>query len=554
MGLDVWQYNADGKIIQRWHIHEPQVGNYIASLQPLKGKAMAVGCYGKGVFIITLPGESKNAWRRPPLPTGAAAETNRNNHSDNTGTGTPAYAPEPRGARPPSVAQMERLRDALLLIARWKPRGSVVVPVCDDWRTEGNWIDHYGKMWALLYSMTGLDEMGGYEDPCFVRSYTWVNAHWRKGEAARHWLVAGWRNSSSRHALQDLLDGGRTQASVDDHGEAYPTAVAGPNLYQTVDLPAGNYFVSVYLVNLSAHKIPANRHRDSVVEIAATPTLAAGIKKIGRFPGDIQPAEIFAHSRPIARARCENDFGGVYKRFFLHLAPAGFRYRGLPMGCITVCIKRNHSLNAACEGLFVDPLGRIPRIGYRTVAIGSRRAPGIILRPRQPIPAYLPGEPYIPSETGFPTPAHPFYSIPVVHMPPAGELGGALLQQLLHLRSTNSQWFARRVSSEALFLARYMIGTQPGGRPPVTYLLKAPQQAIMSNRFFAGLLRDVPAQTLADSFYPPMSIYAGGDDELWAWRTHKAARNSDSRRPLPLAQTYSLYHAWWEGRLKNCSN
>ncbi|MGC8561478.1 MAG: hypothetical protein ACP5O1_12480, partial [Phycisphaerae bacterium] len=62
-GLDVWQYNTQGKVINRWHIHEPQVGNYVECLQPLQGGAMAVGCYGKGVEIVTLPSQSRDAWR-----------------------------------------------------------------------------------------------------------------------------------------------------------------------------------------------------------------------------------------------------------------------------------------------------------------------------------------------------------------------------------------------------------------------------------------------------------------------------------------------------------
>ncbi|MGC8561538.1 MAG: hypothetical protein ACP5O1_12825, partial [Phycisphaerae bacterium] len=62
-GLDVWQYNTQGKVINRWHIHEPQVGNYVECLQPLQGGAMAAGCYGKGVEIVTLPSQSRDAWR-----------------------------------------------------------------------------------------------------------------------------------------------------------------------------------------------------------------------------------------------------------------------------------------------------------------------------------------------------------------------------------------------------------------------------------------------------------------------------------------------------------
>jgi hypothetical protein len=365
--------------------------------------------------------------------------------------------------------------------------------------------------------------------------------------------VKGWRNSTNPRTLQDLFHGGRTQSSDDDHGEGYPDTIDGPNLYQTVDLPVGSYVFSVYLCNDDAHAGGWNRFRDYAVELASTPELAAQIGRIGWYEKNhIQPAGAFSTSRPAAISRCEYFNGGVYKRFFVHVAPAGVRYRGLNMGCITLCIRRNYSLNAICEGLFIDRLGRLPRLGYRRG--GSAGQPPIVVEKRPSVPAFKKGQPYIPADFGIPAPRPHVIFLPPPSIPRACYEAGAVMQQLLHLRRADGPWFSAVARPEVVVLARFLEGARVHGRPPAACFYKQFRQAIWNPRFLASLLRDAALQAAADRIYPPMSRYMPGQDEYWAWEKRTKNPKVTDQQIWPLPQVFKLYHAWWEKHLHQCLN
>ncbi len=389
--------------------HLADVGSYVQAILPLPNGRVLIGSYGHGVSVInpqTLAG-----WRR----SGKQATPGRITRPGRMLR--PAMVGYPKPAAIPTVQQIIALRNALVKVKPDDPAEPEVIPLDDDWRTRGNWIDHYGRMWSLQYSMTGLDTGGGYDDVCSLRSDAWVNTHWRNGEAARHWLAKGWRNSTDPRTLQDLFHGGRTQASDDDHGEAYSSTVDGPNLYQTIGLPVGDYIFSVYLLNDDGHRVD-NRTRDYTLQVSDTPELAHVIGRIGWYEKKhTQPAGVFARSRPTAISWCEYFCGGVYKRFFLRVAPAGIRYRGMNMGCITLCIHRNYSLNAICEGLFIDRSGRLPFIWY-----GHVRPGGITLHYRRSVPAFKRGEPYIPGDFGFIKPQPNEHLIPPLEDATSGQM------------------------------------------------------------------------------------------------------------------------------------
>ena len=144
-GLDVWQYDAQGNIIRRWHIGEPQVGNYVQSLLPLKGGAMAVGCYGKGIKIVTLPGQSRDAWKTGGGKKLIAAPS----------TVMPVAIPtEPQGARPPSARELTKYAPQLKHSVEKAPRIRFpwAAALRTDWATQGDWVARYGREYALLCS------------------------------------------------------------------------------------------------------------------------------------------------------------------------------------------------------------------------------------------------------------------------------------------------------------------------------------------------------------------------------------------------------------------
>ena len=334
-GLDVWQYNADGKIIQRWHIHEPQVGNYVESLRPLKGNAMAVGCYGKGVFIITLPGESKNAWRK--AAPGTVAGSNGNN----------AIIPsEPRAARPPSACELTAMANAIRtqLINSSGQKQPRIVPLPDDWRTEGSWLGRYGKYWIDLAAVCSpYDFVWGTDESSVF--YVVGLAIPLAGDEPRYWVQQ--LQTANRRALElpapymqsrvklyhARLDQDRRDASIDDHGEVCPASAQGPGLYTSLNVPAGPYVLSIYDCNDNGHA-PGNADRDYRVDVRVHPPMASP-----------ENDRSFQREPRLAMGRVANFVGGVWNRFLVR-GPAD----------ITVQISRNHSMNTMFNAMALDPL------------------------------------------------------------------------------------------------------------------------------------------------------------------------------------------------------
>jgi hypothetical protein len=328
-GLDVWQYDAEGAIINRWHIHRPQVGNYVQCLQPLKGGAMAVGCYGAGIRIITLPGQSKNAWR----------------NSVKTKTQL-ADAHEPQGARPPSAGELDAMAAAIrteLLESKGKKQPRIV-PLPDDWRTEGNWLGRYGKYWIDLAAVCSpYDFVWGTNEAAVL--YCPELAYPRSGDGPRYWVQTVQTANpralelpkpymESREILYHVparLD--RRDATTDDHGEAYPAWEQGPGLYITLNVPAGRFILSQYEWDDNAHS-GQMACRDFIVDVRQHP-------KEDSVENDLS----FHHEPTLATARVCSFYGGVWKRFLV---------RG-PID-ITVRISRNHSLNANFSALALDSI------------------------------------------------------------------------------------------------------------------------------------------------------------------------------------------------------
>ena len=230
-GLDIWQYDVEGKIINRWHIHrphrqgyveylldpwfvnhslkgdDPQVGNYIQCLQPLQGGAMAVGCYGAGIRIITLPGQSRTAWR-------TAAKSNTQLAA--------SHVHEPHGARPPSEKE---LAAAIPALDQGTAEASQIhfpwaAPLRTDWATQGDWVARYGREFAVLCTAHY-----PFDYHVVSRSYLdWasgmIGPHHAARDSVREWQT--YADTENRRSLYVPELGHRRQTCWDDHGEAYP--------------------------------------------------------------------------------------------------------------------------------------------------------------------------------------------------------------------------------------------------------------------------------------------------------------------------------------------
>ncbi len=307
-GLDVWQYDAEGAITRRWHIHEPQVGNYIQCLQPLKGGAMAVGCYGAGIRIITLPGQSKDAWR------------------DVAKTATQfAAAPEPQGARPPSAGELQPMLHVATSGRACRGRGAYIG---SDWSSQGDWVGRYGRQYGVLCGACSPGSLViGWGD--YYQVAGGIGHGGRAADKMRAWIGA--KRTRDKRILWDPASGGRRQAECDDHGEAYPTSRQGPGLLFSLRTPAGTQMLSVYFTNDNGHTGSA-RCRDYLICLRRE---GAGSQSLAE--------------ESAARARVCSFWGGEYVRFLL---PGP--------GVYALEIRRNHGLNTEVSGIFFDRLSGPP--------------------------------------------------------------------------------------------------------------------------------------------------------------------------------------------------
>ena len=329
-GIDVWQYSKAGTITNRLQIHEPQIGNYITSLLPLPGGAMAVGTYGHDVSIITLPGAA-NQWKR------------------SVGGTAPAVR-EPRGAAPPTRQQLASLAARLAETIKdgpSKPQPAVVA-LSDDWRTEGNWLGRYGKFWIDLdgaWARHGAHRYGllwGYGTP-------WVQFRLRTAlpfrDVVRAWI--GTASAANRNSLELPLPFAglqsangerfsatpRRQSENDDHGEVYNPLSQGPGLLFTLTVPRGWSVLSFYEFNDDGHVGNGTPRRDYRVAVSSHPYSLRGlIQRSGfRETGGI-------------RTRVVNFAGGgVWKRVMVR-GPAD----------VSIRITRNHSFNTILNAVALD--------------------------------------------------------------------------------------------------------------------------------------------------------------------------------------------------------
>ncbi len=359
-GLDVWQYDAEGAIINRWHIHRPQVGNYVQCLQPLKGGAMAVGCYGKGAEVITLPGQSKDAWRDAAEPKAQFAA-----------------APEPHEARPPSERELNAMAAAIrkeLLESKDKKQPRIV-PLPDDWRTEGNWLGRYGKYWMCLFA--GRESIGNLvwnSVPRHVRQLEFDGPHVqmvggprRLPDTSRYWVQQDF--TGNPRALQlppayypgngQLLRGfgqagkQRRISEIDDHGEAYPAWWQGPDVNVLLTIPRGLFTLSFYEWNYNGHTT-ANRLRDYAVSVQTFPNGWRYGHLWSRGRG--VPAACYRQPSKVV-ARAEQNWGGEWVRFLVRgPVEVGVRFH------------RNYSFNTHVSGAALDWTAQRPPPYFCSVA------------------------------------------------------------------------------------------------------------------------------------------------------------------------------------------
>lgn len=247
-------------------------------------------------------------------------------------------------------------------------------PLRVDWATQGDEVGRYGSLCGILCAADGI------ADNYLVRArnikiHPMLGPHAMEGDGLRRWLQRV--RSNNLRCLYAPWQGSRIDSSWDDHGEVYPHSFSGPNIAVAVALPGGNavYRLSLYFWNDDGH-VGINRQRDLLVQIFPLPkrlwhAITPPPREVQILPHNEAADAWMAHADqtvPLAEGRAVQFSGGAYLQFALS-GPGDYM----------VCIRRNHSLNAAIAGFFLDPLTGGARPAHGTPH--SAWLPGLAYRP-----------------------------------------------------------------------------------------------------------------------------------------------------------------------------
>lgn len=198
----------------------------------------------------------------------------------------------------------------------------------EDWATKGDWCGYYGKDYALLCGTcnmgndiitnldirVAIDQMLGFhrkkEDSLSVRPHN-DNA------------------SLNPNVLFNPKTGTRVATEWSDNGEEYMPEFDGPDIWTSIQVPEGQYAVSLYFHNYQGQDRNIGPWRDFVIEFRS-----GGLDESGK----IQRSPI------LARTRVKDFYGsGVYKTFILS-GP----------GTYSIRILNNYSSDSILNGIFVS--------------------------------------------------------------------------------------------------------------------------------------------------------------------------------------------------------
>ncbi len=302
--------------------------NYVSAILPMQDGMPLIGLYIGGVIKpqmeLTLKTQNKPKEGRPVYSVAKSG-----------------FAPLPSPTKPPTN---EELRALFYKLKSLKPErnSSRIVALNDDWRTQGNWIDRYGRHSGILCAQGG----GGFNYFCGyfldeLQSIGWIGRNFKaKTDQLRNWVH--WRESEDTRVLQCLDLGGRKQSEWDDHKETYPMSLDGPHVYGTFRVPPGQYLVSCYFFNKDGHS-SMNRIRDYIVSVKTMKIPETLFEKLG--DPNIDAQEYYFRASEGAFGRVRDFWGGVYKRFYIEIKENEF---------VTVRVDANYSFNTIMSAVFFD--------------------------------------------------------------------------------------------------------------------------------------------------------------------------------------------------------
>lgn len=225
---------------------------------------------------------------------------------------------------------------------------------CDDWETQGDWCNRYGRHFSLRRSAKKSwgNIMHRFDQRKDSRGYLYdarVTLGPRK-KIKDAWISGKFyeENAASRICLYNINDATRPCSEWSDQGYMHDTFFDGPDLWVLVRVPAGKNEISLYFNQPLSNDI-SRYDRDYLIEarfVESRLPQEVLIQRNGKKSENIVNLELTRiMSLPVmVRTRCR-DFGnnGVYKNFYTDRA--GFYF---------LRISRNGSKEATLGGVFLN--------------------------------------------------------------------------------------------------------------------------------------------------------------------------------------------------------
>jgi hypothetical protein len=338
------------KKLDELSVGETAGADYGRAILPMRDFRPWLASYGKGLLRAATPRQLREHHEHIALAPDLATN-----------------APFPSPARAPDLAELNSLLKEVEETPIARLTNGAVIPLEDDWRTEGQWQGRYGRFWIVLCANWApkSDVWGAGWD---VKYDARIGPNHAPGDALRSWVQ--WLATDDNRCLEmsptylhsrvvkklTTWDVDRRESEWDDHGEEYPMNKDGPHIYCSLSIPAGLFYLSLYEIDPNGHEWN-NRFRDYQISVRQHPgrasldTSGPGWTVLRSF---YDLAE-FDRKPELARARAHDFYGGVYKRFLVR-GPAK----------LTVQINRNYSFNTILAGATLDLVDELPPPYYRT--------------------------------------------------------------------------------------------------------------------------------------------------------------------------------------------
>jgi hypothetical protein len=300
-------------------------------------------------------------------------------------------APFPAPAHAPDLAELNGLLKELAAVPAARLTNGAVLPLEDDWRTEGQWLGRYGRFWiALCANWSPKDDVwgAGWDVQYDAR----MGLNHAPGDSLRYWVH--WLATKDNRCLEmsptylhsrvlkklTTWDVDRRESEWDDHGEDYPMNKDGPHIYCSLSIPEGLFYLSLYEIDPNGHDWN-NRFRDYEISIRPHPGRASLDKRIGNttIMRSFYDIAEFDQKPELAHARAHDFYAGVYKRFLVR-GPAR----------LTVQVNRNYSFNTILSGVMLDLVDELPPPYYCTRQEWEQRQ--AVTSAQNSSPAFIPAD------------------------------------------------------------------------------------------------------------------------------------------------------------------